>query len=313
MATRTNGANGVPAEASSEVAPRKLKILMLHGSFSSRPVSGWFSNPTRFSPGYTQNGSLFHAKTRSLEKLLAKAFPAVSPKSPSSSISKRYPGGTQLFYPTAPIQLSPADIPGFNNAAQGDTDSDARGWFKRETGGGRYVGLEQGLDCICKVIKESGGIDGVIGFSQGAAVAAMVASLLEPGRLAAFEATRKREPDALRYPDSWQEMIRATGQTQLKFAVSYSGFFSPNELYEGFYNPKISTATCHFMGSLDSVVEESRSLALVDVCMDARKIYHPGGHFVPAGKEMAGVLIGFVKECCSEEKDECVEDMDKSF
>ncbi|KAG0650431.1 Esterase inpF [Hyphodiscus hymeniophilus] len=281
MTAQNNGTNGVPVDASFEVTPRKLKILMLHG--------------------YTQNGRLFHAKTRGLEKLLLKAFPAASPKNPSTPLTAQYPGGVQLLYPTGPIQLVPADIPGFDiNAAQGDTESDSWGWWKRETGGAKYVGIEEGLDSIAKAIEEAGGVDGVIGFSQGAAGAGMVASLLEPGREAAFEAAKKENAEALGYPSSWAAMMRETGQRQLSFA--------------GFYEPKISTPMCHYIGSLDSVVEESRSLAFVDACKDARKVYHPGGHFVPAGKEMASVLVGFIKESCMEkEADESVEDMDVPF
>ena len=159
-------------------------------------------------------------------------------------------------------------------------------------GGGKYVGIEQGLDCISQVIREAGGVDGVVGFSQGAAAAGMVASLLEPGRVTAFDAVKREKPEALSYPASWEDMIRETGQGQLKFAVSYCGFYSPNELYGGFYEPRIATPMCHFIGSLDSVVEESRSLALVDVCEDARKVYHPGGHFVRQGRRWRGCWWG---------------------
>ena len=177
-----------------------------------------------------------------------------------------------------------------------------------------YFGLQQGLDAIATAIRDAGGIDGVIGFSQGAAGAGMVASLLEPNRPAAFAAIKKPNPEALAYPESWERLREEIGQGPLKFAVSYSGFYSPNELYRGFYEPKIGTPMCHFIGSLDSVVEESRSLALLDVCVDARKVYHPGGHFVPAGKEMAMVLVGFIKECCEmKRKEENVEDMDVPF
>jgi len=61
-------------------------------------------------------------------------------------------------------------------------------------------------------------------------------------------------------------------------------------------------------------VEESRSLALVEVCEKGNTVYHPGGHFVPIGKEMAGVLVGFLRECCEEKKeDKGVEDMNVPF
>jgi predicted esterase len=173
--------------------------------------------------------------------------------------------------------------------------------------------LEEGLDTIAAAIRELGGIDGVIGFSQGAAAAAMVASLLQPERKAAFNTYLQSSPEAFAWPRSWDGLPELHPEG-LKFAVSYSGFYAPNDLYKGFYEPKIDTRVLHFIGSLDSVVEESRSLALVDVTENASTVYHPGGHFVPAGKEMAGRLVGFIRDCCEVKKvEESVEDMDVPF
>ena len=249
--------------------PKILKILMLHG--------------------YTQSGPLFHAKTRSLEKLLIKSLKPVTPI---------------LLYPTAPIQLLPAEIPGFDLSS---TDApDSWGWWKRETGGDKYVGLELGLSHIASTIRDAGGIDAVIGFSQGAAAAAMVASLLQPGRQTTWSDVE------FPYPESWAD-LPALHPDGLKFAVCYSGFSTPNTLYKGFYEPKISCPTIHFIGSLDTVVEESRSLALAEGCADAQTVFHPGGHFVPVGKEMGGVVVGFIRSCCEEKVEESVEDMDMPF
>jgi fermentation-respiration switch protein FrsA (DUF1100 family) len=199
----------------------------------------------------------------------------------------------------------PADIPGYSPASTEDSsEPDAWGWWKRETGSGRYAGLEEGLERIAETIKAAGGIDAVIGFSQGAAAAAMVASLLQPGRREAFERYRHSNPDAFAYPESWEE-LRKMHPEGIKFAALYSGFYSPNPLYTAFYEPKISCPTLHFIGSLDSVVEESRSLALVGACESgqARTVYHPGGHFVPAGKEWGAVLVGFIKQCIEGKED----------
>lgn len=165
--------------------------------------------------------------------------------------------------------------------------------------------MEEGLEAIAQAIRGAGGIDGVIGFSQGAAAAAMVASLLEPGRADAFEKYRKGNPEAFAYPESWRELQKMHPEG-VKFAALYSGFFAPNPLYAAFYEPKISCPTVHFIGSLDTVVEESRSLALVNACEGAKEktVYHPGGHFVPAGKEWGSVLVGFIKQCIEVEKEE---------
>ncbi|KAG9244857.1 dihydrofolate reductase-like protein [Calycina marina] len=258
---------------------KKLKILMLHG--------------------YTQSGPLFHDKTRSLEKLLIKSLKPVVPT---------------FTYPTAPIRLVPADIPGFDREKAETDNLDAWGWWKRETGGDKYIGLEQGLDSIAQAIKEVDGIDAVIGFSQGAAAAMMVASLLQPSRSSFFPAPSEAR---FGFPPSWNR-LPALHPNGLKFAVSYSGFMTPNAMYKGFYEPKISCRTLHFIGSLDSVVEESRCLALMGACEEAMatKVVHPGGHFVPVGKEMGGLLVGFVRESIKQEEDEkekSVEDMDVPF
>ncbi|KAH7333131.1 serine hydrolase-domain-containing protein [Rhexocercosporidium sp. MPI-PUGE-AT-0058] len=271
--------------------PRKLKILMLHG--------------------YTQSGPLFHAKTRALEKLLTKSFPPPprAPHKPLPGTLPSYPGGIQLIYPTAPIRLHPADIPGFDlSALQGDAtekekeESDAWGWWKKDDSG-VYVGLDEGLETIRKAIEETGGIDGVIGFSQGASAAALVASLLEPDRESSFQSHSANHPSSFKYPPSWSKMRKELPQAPLKFAVSYSGFYAPDEAYTAFYNPKIKTRFLHVIGSLDSVVEEERSLGLMERCEDATRV------------EYAGVLAGFLRDVLVREgkEEEGVEDMDVPF
>jgi fermentation-respiration switch protein FrsA (DUF1100 family) len=170
--------------------------------------------------------------------------------------------------------------------------------------------MEDGFRTIASTIQEVGGIDGVIGFSQGGAAAAMVASLLEPSRPQDFASGEAK--GGMAYPDSFLS-LRQT-QPPLKFAVSYSAFFAPNPLYASFYEPKISTPTLHIVGTLDSVVEESRSLALVKACVEPKVVYHPGGHFVPIGKEMVGALVGFIRACCEDEvAEEGAEDMEVPF
>jgi len=141
----------------------------------------------------------------------------------------------------------------------------------------------------------------------------MVASLLQPGRKLAFDSYLETNPEAFGFPKAW-EGLPELHPGGLKFAVSYSGFYAPNDLYRGFYEPMINPPVLHFIGSLDSVVEESRSLALVNVTENGKKVYHPGGHFVPIGKEMGGVLVGFIRDCCEGKKvEESVEDMDVPF
>lgn len=165
----------------------------------------------------------------------------------------------------------------------------------------------------------------MIGFSQGAAAAAMVASLLEPGRLEAFRAAETKT-GGMPFPPSFLDAhTGAVIHPPLKFAVSYSGFVAPHAAYTAFYHPPVRTPVLHFLGSLDTVVEEARSRTLVDatapwradVAEGQRVVFHPGGHFLPSQKQYLNILIGFIREMVAEREgnggEESVEDMDVPF
>jgi hypothetical protein len=275
---------------------RPIKILMLHG--------------------YTQSGPLFQAKTGALRKTLSKAFPK----------------GIELVYPTAPIRLTPADyslITGGTDRNENKDTEDAQEldawawWRKRTTTDGSYIfdQLEDGLGRIASVLKDQGPFDGVIGFSQGAAATAMVASLLEPQRREAFEKAQST-CGGIPFPACFEGDIHPP----LKFAVSYSGFAAlpPRNAAEGigspyaaFYEPKIKTPMLHFIGTQDVVIEEARSLALVERCERREErfvVYHPGGHFLPSTqKASVNALVGFIREVLWEQegaKDKVEDDLD---
>jgi Serine hydrolase (FSH1) len=276
--------------------------------------------------GYTQSGPLFRSKTRALEKTLSKAFPS-----------------STLIYLTGPHQLLPADIPRWDvlqpyasastsaeraseQAQALQEEPDAWAWWRRKGDREPYVleGIEQGFAVIAEALKKEGQVDAVMGFSQGAAMAAMVAAVLEGERLEAREryveriARQDKNLKVWEYPKSFLKENGEPIHGPLRFAVSYSGFASQHPEYGWIYDPKIKTPMLHFIGSLDTVVEEKRSLSLVDVCETKRVVYHPGGHFVPASqKEFVGALVGFIREINADSanklkgKDE--EDLDLPF
>ncbi|KAL8869172.1 MAG: hypothetical protein Q9174_004470 [Haloplaca sp. 1 TL-2023] len=269
--------------------------------------------------GYTQSGSLFHAKTRALEKALKKSLP-------NHSI---------LFsYPTGPVNLDPSDIPGYTGPSSPDAPDPepAYGWWRRKdlpipgaTNGETeiiYTDLEDGLGTIAQTIYDEGPFDGVIGFSQGACAAAMVASLLEPGREDRFFALRKDRKQV--FPDSFVSTDPEGGAIQepLKFAIIYSGFRAPGNRYAAFYEPPLKTPTLHYFGAVDSVVEEGRGRALLEVCEEAKEVVHPGGHFLPSQRPWLDAAVGFVKDCLDKadsngnetaREEEKAEDMDVPF
>lgn len=239
-------------------------------------------------PGYTQSGPLFRSKTRALEKMLAKSL-------------NPFHLHPTLIYPTAPNRLSPADIPGYQSSTSEAADeespetTDAWAWFRKDEASGSYRLLDEGMSHLAQCIRDDAGghVDGVIGFSQGGFVASLLASVLETNRTPPEKAQQ------------WANMLReANGGRALKFAVVYSGFYAPQEDLAWLYEPsKISTPTLHFIGSLDTVVEEGRSRGLVARCEEPVVVVHPGGHYVPVSKEWVNPLVGFVRKFGGEDGD----------
>jgi len=226
-----------------------------------------------FLHGYTQSGPLFSAKTRAFQKHLQKAFP--------SSV---------LHYPTAPHRISVA--------AQDGEDGDKWAWWRRDDATDEYLGLEETFSFLSEYLDAHGPFAGVIGFSQGAALAAMLAASLEPSRTA------------------WKIAGLTTTHGPLAFAVCCSGFRAPGEMYRGFYEPPISTPILHVIGSLDTVVEEARSLALAEACSGnerQRMVYHPGGHYLPSSKTVVGPFVGFIRSLSPRAREGPAEDMQAPF
>ncbi|KAL2365389.1 hypothetical protein RJZ56_001633 [Blastomyces dermatitidis] len=287
-----------------------LKVLMLHG--------------------YTQSGPLFRAKTRALEKHLKKSFPLHA---------------ITLSYPTGPLHLSPSDIPDFQPSSTASTEAndadqpECYAWWRRSSTANppEYVGLDEGFEAVARVLAEEGPFDGVFGFSQGAAFAAIVASLLEPERKASFKyfADIKRNSNTpvlpsdagdpatgIAFPASFENLTHPP----FKFAICYSGFIAPGARYRAFYErPKIQTPVLHVLGSLDAIVEEARSRMLISACEgDAEKegkvIWHPGGHFLPSQRPYLDAAVRFIRECLEQVDkqtgdglEEKVEDMEMPF
>lgn len=167
---------------------------------------------------------------------------------------------------------------------------DANGWWKLRERGEPQDGVNEGLDHVANVLKEHGPMDGVMGFSQGAALAAMVVSLLEPDRAEAFA----KVTGGMAFPQSIAELQHPP----LKFGVCFSGLLNKHEAYTAFYEPKIQTPVLHVLGSMDTIVEESESLALAERCADGGNgtvIRHAGTHTVPTSDRDIAAVIQFIR------------------
>ena len=193
-----------------------------------------------------------------------------------------------------------------DSADGAETEIDSWAWYRKDDSTGSYRLLEAGMMSLAGVIAaaqqgtgdERRPIDGVIGFSQGGSMAAMLAAAMENSP----DAGSRQPPPSDHGPDTlaWVQALRdANGGVPLKFAVSYSGFYATPPELAWLYEPKLTTPTLHYIGSLDTVVDESRSQGLIDRCEDPAVVVHPGGHFVPISKEWAMPLVGFIHKNAS--------------
>lgn len=253
--------------------------------------------------GYTQSGPLFQAKTQRIKKLLEKSLASLPIKADPPI------NGVQLYYPTGPFKVSAADLNG------AEVREDANGWWKLRDRGETQDGVEEGLTHVAKVLNDHGPMDGVMGFSQGAALAAMVVSLLEPDREQAFA----RVAGGMAFPQS----IAGLQHPPLKFGVCFSGLLNKHRAYAAFYEPKIQTPVLHVLGSMDTVVDESESLALAERCADGGHgavIRHAGTHTVPTSDRDIAAVIQFIRNAypsgappAKKDEEEDVLDMDMPF
>ncbi|KAJ6014004.1 hypothetical protein N7540_008595 [Penicillium herquei] len=236
-----------------------MKILMLHGS--------------------RQSGELFSAKLQALEKLIQRAFGSGSNQP-----------GAELIYPTAPFPLASESL---SDTSRVRNQHGSWTWFQSESIDETFPRLDDSLTLIASILRESGPFDGIVGFSQGGALAAMVASLLEENRPEAF--ARLSSEGGIPYPDCFAQLTHPS----LKFVVSISGYAASHPDYRAFYNPAIRTPMLHFLGSMDTVVEEQSSMKLVDSCYKDHEneptvIWHSGGHIVPGGKRELSAVTHFI-------------------
>jgi hypothetical protein len=118
--------------------------------------------------------------------------------------------------------------------------------------------------------------DGVIGFSQGAALA---------GLLLATQETADDDP---------------AGNTQLAFGFGFGvmigGFTSEEPRHAALFRRKLATPSLHVTGSADGIVPMRDSLRLAERFADPVIVEHGGGHVIPTTPRALGRIVEFVDQ-----------------
>jgi len=143
--------------------------------------------------------------------------------------------------------VSAADFDSSATAASGAPEDLPRGWWfaDREDGFTKFRGVEPTLEYLRQIITEKGPFQGVWGFSQGGACAAMVASLMaDPSLHPVFAAPGPNWPPP-----------------PLQFAVIVGGFLPLDPTCKAMFDTKVPTPSLHVLGRGDTIVGQGRSRA----------------------------------------------------
>ena len=154
------------------------------------------------------------------------------------------PPGVELVYADAPA------------LAEGDF-----GWWHEG-----FRGWERTRDWAVELLRTGPRIDGIFGFSQGAALTGLLAAL------------RDSRPSPI-----WFE-----------FAIMVGGFTSTMPQHAGLFRHKLTIPSVHVTGRADAIVPRRDSLLLADRFADPLIIEHPGGHVIPADLIVTAPIASFL-------------------
>ncbi|KAK3169200.1 hypothetical protein OEA41_008583 [Lepraria neglecta] len=249
--------------------------------------------------GYTQSGPTLQRKVKRLQLHLEKVFPDVG-----------------FYFPSGPIKLRPTEklwalnsrhyepvisTEGTDANDKPDPDDiDSFAWHTLHNQREPPSGLLHSLDMLSDILRVHGPFDGILGFSQGAVLAVMVASLLEGApRKDAFQRNQQQCPEALCFPPGFEVL----DHPPLKFGITYGALMGIPRMYAAFYeDPIVQTPFIHFSGRWDTVVGYEMAKAVEDAQIGgsrAVRITHPGAHVVPVDIKYLDAVVDFIKslEC----------------
>jgi hypothetical protein len=140
--------------------------------------------------------------------------------------------------------------------AQGDF-----GWWHEG-----FTGWEGTRDWAVELLRSGPPVDGIFGFSQGAALTGLLAGL------------RDSQPSLV----------------QFEFAIMVGGFTSTMPKHSGLFRRKLIIPSVHVTGRADTIVPMRDSLRLADRFADPLIIEHAGGHVIPGHSSVTEPITSFL-------------------
>ncbi|KAJ5760387.1 hypothetical protein N7520_007543 [Penicillium odoratum] len=256
----------------------KFRILMIHG--------------------FAGSDSEFRAKS---SRIWERINEVVTP-----DILDEFPGGIEFLHPNGTLVLEPPI--GFGGEVDDEDDKgNLKGtmmgddsvlgfmgwWYGRDTVS-RYRGVEASLSYIARFIYGRP-IHAIIGFSQGACLAGMIASLLDcdnnPEKVAAIRAQDLPIDDFLNLP----------GQESIRFFIGMGGYRGTLKYYGSLYQWPIDVPSCHTLANFDAIVKPFQTMDLAHCFTSCEIIRYYGSHYVPRDRISVESLANFaLRNSCRE-------------
>ncbi len=170
-----------------------------------------------YSTGFGQSGDSIQQKANVIKSVMDQAFLA----SMAPEFNNRYPGGFELFYPTAQNQCTPANET-YNEYTLEEEEPvlDAWSWGLGDYATDKIRRWAESIRYLLRLMREEGPLVGIIGFSTGASTALVLASLAERGASAEvmqiFRLDASVSETCTSYSNFWLEIASATMELQIR-------------------------------------------------------------------------------------------------
>lgn len=226
-----------------------------------------------FLHGFLQNGKVFSEKSSGIRKLLKKS-------------------NVQCEYLDGPVELQPKDLPFEMDDEKWKATLDAqvnKAWFYHSSISSE-LDLSNAIKYVSEHIKENGPYDGIVGFSQGAALAAIITNKIT-------------------------ELVPAHPEFKVSVLVSSYSFTEPDPAHEGQlriaekfqddFTPRSDSKTkmIFIYGASDQAVPAVRAQYLANIYKKAladpeqvKEFEHPGGHMIPNKKDIIRPVVEQINE-----------------
>mmetsp|Transcript_53573 Transcript_53573/g.116797 ORF Transcript_53573/g.116797 Transcript_53573/m.116797 type:complete len:223 (+) Transcript_53573:100-768(+) len=206
--------------------------------------------------GFAQNAAMFRARTGSLRKVMKGCeFTFLDAPHLASASFLAEAGSTSPTDSTACERGSP--LAWWNSIEENVRPSQSRS----------YTGLEASLGQIQHAVTTDGPFDCILGFSQGATLAALYCLLSAS-------------------PPPFRALLLIAGFMPRDTHVLSQLANKPPGI--------LTMPSVHVTGSSDAFVPSSSTMQLSEFFLDAEVVHHPGGHGIPTGTEFRAVIKRFV-------------------